>query len=103
MDVRRPPPAAALRHRVGARLDGAQLDEPVLTSYQARGAIEIRILRRIMGVVRVDVFARGIAVPHLHHGAGDRRTILVDYAGAKMDQLAEGPFRAVSCEIATQR
>ncbi len=98
--VRRPPPARGIGHRVGGGLDGAQLDQPTIPRDKARGAVEVRIGRRIVGVVGMDVLAGGIAMPDFDHRSGDRRAVLVDHARAQVDQLAERALRAMAGKIA---
>src|SRR5207302_2871933 len=99
----RPPPAAFARHRVRAGLDGAQLDEAGLVRDHARRAVKIRIDRSIVRIVGMDVLAGGVAVPDLHRRATDRGTVLVDDAGAQVDQLADGALLTMAGEVAAHR
>ena len=99
MDVRRAPPAVGVGNRIGARLDGAKLDATRVVGQEARGAVEVRILRGVVRVVRMDVLARGVAVPDLDHRAGNRRPVLVDDAHPQVDELAERPSCALRGEI----
>jgi len=103
MDVRRPPPAAGARHGIGARLDRAQLDEPALAGDQARGAVEIRILGRVVGIVGMDVLARGIAVPDFDHRAGDWSAVFVHHARTHVDELAERALLPLPRQVAAQQ
>ncbi len=103
MDVRRAPPAVLGRHRVGARLDGAQLERAAFVGHQARRAVEIRIGRRMVVVVGVDVAAGGIRLPDLHHRAADGRAVLVQHAHAQVHQLADRLRGAVPGDVAAEQ
>jgi len=100
VDVRRPPPAAGIGYRISARLDRAHLDKAAVAGDEARRAIEVRVRRRIIGVVRMNVLAGGVAVPDLDQGARDGYAVLVDDARAQVDQLASRALCAVAGEVA---
>src|SRR6185436_10033692 len=96
-------PAAGIGYRIGAGLDGAQLDQARVAGEQARGAVEIGVDRRVVRVVRMDVLAGRVAVPDLDHRARQRRAVLVEHADAQARELAERALRAVPGEVALHR
>ena len=102
VDVRRPPPVPRIGHRVGARLDGADLDRARLVGEHARRAVEVRVDRRVVVVVRMDVAPGGVALPHLDHRPADRRAVLVDHPQAQMHQLADRLLRAVAGDVGAE-
>ncbi len=51
----------------------------------------------------MDVLARRVAVPDLHHRARHRRAVLVDDSRLQVDELANGALRAVARQIAAHR
>ena len=102
VDVRRPPPATRVGHRIGAGLDGADLDRAGLVGQHARRAVEVRVDRRVVVVVRVDVASGGVRLPHLDHRPADRRAVLVDDFQPQVHELADGLLRPVAGDVGAE-
>ena len=54
-------------------------------------------------IVRMDVPARGVGLPHLDQRTGERGTPFIKHAQAHLDKLPESTFNAVSGEVGTEQ
>ena len=92
--MRRAPPIAGIRDRIGAGLDGDETVAALSIGDRTPGADEIRIERRVAPVHRMAVFAGGVRLPGFHQDARKRARILVADLACEDHQL---PERLAAC------
>ena len=89
MDMVRPPAIGMVAPRVRARLDGIELVAPLRIGNAAPAAPEVRVQRRVVLVVLVDIASGGVGLPDLDQRVGQRATIFVQHPAGDDDALAQ--------------
>src|SRR5882724_9118891 len=99
MDVRRTPGIRVVAPRIGARLDGDEPVVPFVIGARAAGASEVRVERRGVAILFMNIAPGGVALPEFDQRAWNGTSVFVENASGDDDPLAKGLARVLACEV----